>query len=277
MSKLFEAISQLENSANQSAVEMPFKASGQKGKGLHFLKNKILILSGLIILAGVCLVFFMEDSIKLFFKKTTAKQHYYAETNELDRPLNEEFQNEKLKNNLNKITQSNKTENLDLKKIALHYKKIQKNTKLTQKNISSHIKSATKSKQIHNELKKLIPTNDTLQKHDYHQVVKIKKQKNITKKNPNVLTFRHKKLLFQAERFRKKGELNRALMIYKKIWNDTKNPLVANNLAAILIEKGDYKKAEEILKTAIKLRPHDEELIYNLSVVTSYLKQSQKK
>ena len=71
-------------------------------------------------------------------------------------------------------------------------------------------------------------------------------------------------MLFQAERLRKKGDNISATRLYEKIWRKTKNPMVANNLAALLMEQERYKEAKEILKRAIKLSPNDEDLKYNL-------------
>ena len=89
--------------------------------------------------------------------------------------------------------------------------------------------------------------------------------------NPLVLNGHEKRLLYRAEKLRKLGLKEQALAIYQRIWEKSRNPLVANNLAAMLMEKGRYEKALEILEQAVKVSPSDEDLKYNLEQLRLFL------
>ncbi len=89
--------------------------------------------------------------------------------------------------------------------------------------------------------------------------------------NPFVLNGHEKRLLYRAEKLRKLGLKEQALAIYQRIWEKSRNPLVANNLAAMLMEKGRYEKALEILEQAVKVSPSDEDLKYNLEQLRLFL------
>ena len=89
--------------------------------------------------------------------------------------------------------------------------------------------------------------------------------------NPLVLNGHEKRLLYRAEKLRKLGLKEQALAIYQRIWEKSRNPLVANNLAAMLMEKGRYGKALEILEQAVKVSPSDEDLKYNLEQLRLFL------
>ncbi|OCC15087.1 hypothetical protein DBT_1573 [Dissulfuribacter thermophilus] len=81
------------------------------------------------------------------------------------------------------------------------------------------------------------------------------------------------KLIQLAEELRMSGDLNGSVNIYRRLWKETHSPLVANNLGAILILMGKYKEAKNLLETAIKLSPDDEDLKYNLRLVNYLNKQ----
>ncbi len=75
-----------------------------------------------------------------------------------------------------------------------------------------------------------------------------------------------KRILYQAEKMREQGDLPKALTLYKKAWSFGPNPDIANNLAAILIQSRQYKKAEDYLQQVISLAPDDEDLRFNLEI-----------
>ena len=89
--------------------------------------------------------------------------------------------------------------------------------------------------------------------------------------NPLVLNSHEKRLLYRAEKLRKLGLKEQALAIYQRVWEKSRNPLVANNLAAMLMEKGRYEKALEILHQAVKVSPSDEDLKYNMEQLRLFL------
>ncbi len=250
MSKLFEAISQIENSSSESAVEIPFKAPQQNGRGLDQAHRRILYLIGLLTLIGLIVALFTKYKLNYSQPQYTKQKLNIAINTKKQSTTNTTITT---KNNIishNKI--SKKTDNIH---------DIKRNKFIENKTI--------KAKQNKRDIKKNIKTP----KHLLNKKQIAKKAYNKTKPhNPYILTFRQKKLLYQAERLRKQGDINTALKLYDKIWQEIKNPLVANNLAALLMEKGHYKKAEKILKKALTIKPKDEDLNYNLSLVTSYLK-----
>ena len=76
-----------------------------------------------------------------------------------------------------------------------------------------------------------------------------------------------KRMLQQAEELRDSGKIGDAERIYEKLWQRTRNPLIANNLAACLIISGELRKARRILEKALKLNPDDPDLHYNLKIL----------
>ena len=75
-----------------------------------------------------------------------------------------------------------------------------------------------------------------------------------------------KRIIYQAEKMREQGNLDNALILYKKAWSLSPNPDIANNLAAILIQSKQYEKAEGYLEQVISLVPDDEDLRFNLEI-----------
>ncbi|GEM_PF-6673683 len=89
--------------------------------------------------------------------------------------------------------------------------------------------------------------------------------------NPLILNGHEKRLLYRAEKLRKLGLKEQALAIYQRVWEKRRNPLVANNLAALLMDKGRYEKALKILEQAAKVSPSDEDIKYNLEQLRLFL------
>ncbi len=89
--------------------------------------------------------------------------------------------------------------------------------------------------------------------------------------NPLILNGHEKRLLYRAEKLRKLGLKEQALAIYQRVWEKSRNPLVANNLAALLMDKGRYEKALKILEQAAKVSPLDEDIKYNLEQLRLFL------
>ncbi len=78
-----------------------------------------------------------------------------------------------------------------------------------------------------------------------------------------------KRMLQQAEELQNSGDIRQAADIYENLWDNTQSPLIANNLAACLIVCGRLQEAKAVLKSALKITPHDPDLLYNLSLVQS--------
>jgi len=92
--------------------------------------------------------------------------------------------------------------------------------------------------------------------------------------NPLILNNHEKRLLYRAEKLRKNGLKEQALAIYQRVWKKSRNPLVANNLAAMLMEKGRYQEALKILEQAVKVSPSDGDIKYNLEQLRLFLSKT---
>jgi tetratricopeptide (TPR) repeat protein len=82
-----------------------------------------------------------------------------------------------------------------------------------------------------------------------------------------ILNSRQKRLLYRAEILRKNGDIEDAAAIYEKIWRQTRNSQVGNNLAGVLILNRDLYKARSILNSIIKINPDDPDIKYNMSLL----------
>jgi tetratricopeptide (TPR) repeat protein len=77
--------------------------------------------------------------------------------------------------------------------------------------------------------------------------------------------------LHQAELYRHEGEWEGAIALYRKVWEISKDPNVANNLAAALIEIERPEEALEILKAGSIAAPEDRDIKLNLSIIQQML------
>ncbi len=263
MSKLFDAITKLEAETDQGPIEIPF--SGGPPKNVVSKKRQTQnILLGIVIfliLSGLLLIYLIQNGPfvnKAFSPPSLKKEHHIKE-----------------KVNPNDVLLKRKAPNLNDKTTELSTSK---------EKVSSFSKNPVifKRKQIEELEKKIqaLEKQKITSKNNKHkkgvQKAYLKRTKSVEeihllqKRTPKILSFREKKLLFQAERLRKKGDDISATRLYEKIWRKTKNPMVANNLAALLMEQERYKEAKEILKKAIKLSPNDEDLKYNLEQLKGF-------
>ncbi|BHH84484.1 tetratricopeptide repeat protein [Desulforhopalus sp. 52FAK] len=81
------------------------------------------------------------------------------------------------------------------------------------------------------------------------------------------------KWLHQAELYRYEQEWEGAIILYQRVWEISKNPDVANNLAAALIEVNRVDEAHIILKETSAAAPHDPDIQQNLRIVEQILGQ----
>ncbi len=75
--------------------------------------------------------------------------------------------------------------------------------------------------------------------------------------------FKLKQWLHQAEELRRKGEWDSAIILYRKVWREGRDPAVANNLAASLLYRNRLAEAQQVLAEALKIAPDDPELREN--------------
>jgi len=67
-----------------------------------------------------------------------------------------------------------------------------------------------------------------------------------------------------AEEARRRGDTDEALRIYKQYLALHRDPYAMNNLGALLILKGQFKEAEQVLQEAFQLAPTDGDIAANL-------------
>ncbi len=77
---------------------------------------------------------------------------------------------------------------------------------------------------------------------------------------------RHKQLVQAAEESRNRGDFSEAARLYRMVWEESGDPLVANNLAASLMMLGKNSEALAILQQALEKHPGDTDLRYNLEI-----------
>lgn len=77
---------------------------------------------------------------------------------------------------------------------------------------------------------------------------------------------RHKQLILAAEESRNRGDFAEAARLYRKVWEKSGDPWVANNLAASLMMLGKHREALAILRQALEKHPGDADLEYNLEI-----------
>lgn len=85
-----------------------------------------------------------------------------------------------------------------------------------------------------------------------------------------------KNLLEQAETLRKERRFKEAAVLYEKVWKDSQNAAVANNLAAAYLAAGAPQEALNVLKEAAKIAPQDEDIQYNMEVAQMMLMNFQR-
>ncbi len=268
MSKLFEAINSLEANTSQVVVESPFDPklldvddagakTKPKGKRLLVSAGLIVILAVAIGLGALLILRKMsrpELSNQVLHKVQTpvyqANIADHAKTTIRVQTDNSSVSASKTKTGLGK-----QTAKVDTHNIASSFKEIKG--------------AGQKVKKKHNEGSDINPLPSTLTLKDRSASQEVLAP---LVANPLILNSRQKRLLYRAEKLRKSGLENQALALYKKIWNKSHNPLVANNLAAILMEKGEYQEAKDILEQAIDISPGDNDLIYNLKQVKAFIR-----
>lgn len=86
-----------------------------------------------------------------------------------------------------------------------------------------------------------------------------------------MLEIRVKKLVYQAEKARQRGDIASATRIFHVAWDLHKNSEVANNLAATLMQQQKYTEALVILNEGLQIAPEDPDLLYNRNVARENL------
>ncbi len=78
-------------------------------------------------------------------------------------------------------------------------------------------------------------------------------------------------ILYQAEERRIEGDMEAAVILYRRAWKLNKSPATANNLAAGLFALKKYNEAHRLLQKAIDMAPDDTDLQYNLKITQERL------
>ena len=79
-----------------------------------------------------------------------------------------------------------------------------------------------------------------------------------------------KKLIYQAETALKQNNSALAIQFLQSSWDLVKNPAVANNLAALLIQQKKDQEALTIIDQALRLTPNDQDLLYNRQLIQEH-------
>lgn len=79
-----------------------------------------------------------------------------------------------------------------------------------------------------------------------------------------------KKLIYQAESALKQNNSTLAIQFLQSSWDLVKNPAVANNLAALLIQQKKDQEALTIIDQALRLTPNDQDLLYNRQLIQEH-------
>ena len=86
---------------------------------------------------------------------------------------------------------------------------------------------------------------------------------------------RHKQLVQTAEECRNRGDFAEAARLYRKVWEKSGDPLVANNLAASLMMLGKNREALAILQQALERHPGDADLEYNFEIARTLVSRQE--
>ena len=277
MSKLFEAISNLEADTGQAVIDSPFR-TGHSGApsepgNENKVKKTLVLAAGILILAlsGGSGVLYLSKRLATsgntghwssFSQKPLATGHAQKETLTLkreNRPVSE--------HKLPGAIPGSTSKDLNTAKASLkrQLEEIQEKHAGQASLEPDHLKRPDSALAKTN---KLPPLKNKFQPQAKGLMPFVS--------NPLILDSHQKRLLYRAEKLRKNGNQAEALAIYKRIWQQTKNPMVANNLAAILMEKEKFREALNVLEQAVKISPKDQDLQYNLSQLQQFLKKPQR-
>lgn len=106
---------------------------------------------------------------------------------------------------------------------------------------------------------------------DINNIPPVDRQTSLATRNIIDKTTKMNRWLHQAERHRRNGEWEGAVVLYAKIWEVSKRPEIANNLAASLIQLDRPKEALTILESGLERSPIDKDLQDNLELVKQIL------
>ncbi len=279
MSKLFDAINRLENEDGQGVINSPFRSNFIEKEYVPTSENQWKgVISAAIILAiaiagGIGSLYLAEK------KPGTAKTAIYPQKTKT--PNFKEKVPVARKSNIPRSNRPQRELQTDIIK-ALSPSRQASNQKFNSslKPLLEAASPKTKIARLQNAEKKSGPvsTDSTAAPVTKpRQKLRLPSTSHPLSQKHKLLSARMKRLLYQAERLRRDGAARDALKLYRQIWTHTGNPLVANNLAALLIEKARYKEARDILKEALRISPSDKDLNYNLLQVEKYLQRAAKK
>jgi len=77
-------------------------------------------------------------------------------------------------------------------------------------------------------------------------------------------------LLYQAEERRKEGDMEAAVILYRRAWKLENSPETANNLAAGLITMKKFNDAYNLLQKALAMAPDDQDIQYNIKILKKF-------
>ncbi|NPA95509.1 MAG: tetratricopeptide repeat protein [Thermodesulfobacteria bacterium] len=271
MSKLFDAINRLEGDGAQGVINSPFKSgvltheSTSKGQGPPKGIVATIIIVAVALAGGLAALYLTEEPVKIpskinsaFVAKEGVKGPQSAPEVKTKTQHARAAAERVVKKEPTAAAKMHAAVKSDATSEAVANLQEKNNAK---KGVVTG-KAAAPRSSIKDKLSRNIPRGKT---------TLLVKTTSPVKTRARVLNGHMKRLLYQAERLRKKGATTQALGLYRQIWMRTKNPLVANNLAGLLMEQGEYREAESVLKEALKASPADKDLAFNLQQVRHFL------
>ena len=283
MSKLFEAISNLEADNGQAVVDSPFRV---ETTGFTGVESRGRPRKTLAIAIGILIITLTAGSGALFLlKKLTVSNRNPVSRQELAREKGLKGKimatvpgaikgHQETTKNLSEDsprTKAEKKEEVAVK--ALLNDALKKDSRTDSASVSPLKKELSRTKWVEKEA--LSGLNRSLKSKPGPKPLHGAMKPAPLTSNPLILNGHEKRLLYRAEKFRKLGLKEQALAIYQRVWEKSRNPLVANNLAALLMDKGRYEKALKILEQAAKVSPSDEDIKYNLEQLRLFLSKTE--
>lgn len=255
MSKLFEALEKIEQ---QSVSEPLLPASSVVKKQSARPFTVIFLILLLLVVIGGVILYYLNHQNKLFSYKSDLIPNLKTGTVHTPAEEKKEIQKTGTKNlpETNSFSEPYKPTSPDRRDQPQQASK----NPIAAKQPSTQHQTATSSPEIKNSLsekqKAFIDRPDP--------AIQLQKQLEELKKTVQ-------QILYQAEERRKEGDMEAAVILYRRAWKLKKTPATANNLAAGLFTLKKYTEACRLLQEALDMDPDDADLQYNLKITKERL------
>ncbi len=233
MSKLFDALQKIEQQQGRE-VETLFVADSKRSSGRVYMT--MLLLAIVLLLSGGVVLYYLDSYTDFFLVRRPAPAQVAMAKTEKKKPAPSPVS---MENNLSKT----------------------KDILLPRQSVNDRVLSPADNLMSIPSLKSAPPVKTREVARSTDRENKTKEQDSSEERRRTV-----QKLLYQAEKRRKEGDMTAAVKLYARAWQTEKSPGTANNLAAGLYVLRRYGQAYDILQEALILSPHDRDLQYNLQI-----------